>query len=233
VRSLADAERTFEALGFRLKPGRVHANGLRNAFAKLPDGSYLELITPERGETDPLSGRYAAFLARGEGGAALAITADSLARLAAALDAAGYPGTLSRGGAFATRGFAERDARWLFFIEYLVPVHDPPELLRHPNGALGIETVWVPPSRFATVLALARFLPPDGIAPAPAADPAGHADVVGVTLRVRSLDAALAAVRAGAGIDPPVRSDARGRSFVVPAAAAHGVWLEFLEPRAR
>lgn len=57
VVSLDEARLTYEQLGFRLKPGRVHANGLRNAFAKFPGGDYLELISPERGAVDALSER--------------------------------------------------------------------------------------------------------------------------------------------------------------------------------
>jgi len=45
VRDLDRAKADFEALGFVLKPGRLHTNGLRNAHAKFADGTELELIT--------------------------------------------------------------------------------------------------------------------------------------------------------------------------------------------
>jgi hypothetical protein len=46
--AVADLERAAEryrALGFALKPGRPHENGIRNEHAKFTDGTELELIT--------------------------------------------------------------------------------------------------------------------------------------------------------------------------------------------
>ncbi|HEX2190956.1 MAG TPA: VOC family protein [Longimicrobiaceae bacterium] len=231
VRRLDDARRTYERLGFRLKPGRLHPNGLHNAFAKLADGAYLELISPERGAADALAGEYAAFLAGGEGGAFLALAADSLARLSRRLDAAGAPGELrSYPGAFATRAFADTALAWLFLIEYLAPVADPPGVLDHPNTAVGMETVWLAEASHASLGPLRDLLPAGRVRPSTAAGPP-RAPVLGVTLRVRSADSARAAVRSGTGLDLPLRRDARGRSVRVPASHAHGIWIELLEPR--
>ena len=88
VRQLRDAEREYAALGFTIKPGRLHANGLRNAHIKFADGTSLELITPERGETDAMTRDYAAFLALHEGGAYLSLRTPLL-------DSAGPAGALS------------------------------------------------------------------------------------------------------------------------------------------
>jgi len=48
VKDLEQAKADFEALGFALKPGRPHDNGLRNAHVKFPDGTEIELITADR-----------------------------------------------------------------------------------------------------------------------------------------------------------------------------------------
>ena len=45
VNDLEASRADFEALGFVLKPGRRHENGLRNLHAKFPDGTEIELIT--------------------------------------------------------------------------------------------------------------------------------------------------------------------------------------------
>jgi hypothetical protein len=66
VRDLERAKADFEALGFVLKPGRAHANGLRNTDAKFRDGTELELITANAA-TDALSRRYVDWLEQGEG----------------------------------------------------------------------------------------------------------------------------------------------------------------------
>lgn len=169
-----------------------------------------------------------ARIAAGEGGAALALRADSLAALAGRLEAAGVPAVLERyGSAFATLAFTDAESSWLFLIEYLRPVVDPPDLLSHPNTAVGIETVWLTERAFATLPAIADHLCIPAVRQAP--DAAGEAPVAGVTLRVRSIDAAQQRLRA-AGVEVPIRTDERGRSVVVPATRAHGMFIEFMEP---
>ena len=59
-------------LGFALKPGRPHANGIRNLHAKFPDGTELELITAAKA-TDDLTHTYVAHLEKGDGPAFLAL----------------------------------------------------------------------------------------------------------------------------------------------------------------
>ena len=46
VRDLESTVQVYRQLGFTLKPGRLHQNGLRNQHIKFPDGSGLELISP-------------------------------------------------------------------------------------------------------------------------------------------------------------------------------------------
>lgn len=230
VGSLDRAQLTYEELGFRLKPGRLHANGLRNAFAKFRAGSYLELISPERGAVDAQTEYYAAQLHAGEGGAALALRADSLGALGRRLEAAAIPVRIQTyGSAFTTLGFSDAELRWMFLIGYLDPVIDPPELLSHPNTATGIETIWLTEQALATLSNLgdALCLPAIGRA----SEAGGFAPVAGVTVRVRSVEAARRILRA-AGLDVPIRSDARGRSVIVPPSRAHGIFIEFMEPDA-
>lgn len=227
VRSLAEAESSYVDLGFRLKPGRPHDNGLRNAFAKFPDGTYLELITPAQGAVDALTGRYAAFLQRGEGGAFLAFRAASLDALAGRMRAARWEPNLTRyGDAFTTLGFPESALDWIFFIQYNWPVTDRPEFLDHPNTALGIETVWVTDSAYATLEVLDQALWKRQVRLDLTRE---HPRITGITLRVRSLDAARAFIRERMAWDLRVNTDARGRSVIISPLEAHGVWIELLE----
>jgi hypothetical protein len=227
VRSLDVAESTYERLGFRLKRGRVHANGLRNAFVKFPGGDYLELISPERGATDDLSERYAAHLDAGEGGSALALRVDSLRALGRRLEAAPLPVEIQTyGSAFTTLSFPDAELRWLFLIEYHSPVVDEPELLAHPNTAAGIETVWLTEEALAALPTIAGSLCLPAVRRATGATPAAR--VAGVTLRVRSVDVLHRLLRT-AGLDVPMNVDARGRTVFLPAEKAHGIFIEFRE----
>ncbi len=66
VRDLDRAEATFRELGFAIKPGRPHDNGIHTALVKFPDGSGIELITA-KSPVDDLTRRYVELLRQGEG----------------------------------------------------------------------------------------------------------------------------------------------------------------------
>src|SRR5215467_13081676 len=65
VRDLEQAEADFKRLGFAIKPGRFHPDGIRNAHVKFPDGTEIELITAPAA-TDALTSDYRASLQSGE-----------------------------------------------------------------------------------------------------------------------------------------------------------------------
>ena len=68
VQDLKTARRQFEKLGFVIKPGRLHKNGILNAFTKFKDGNLLELITSSK-EADELSSWYLQFIQKNPAGA--------------------------------------------------------------------------------------------------------------------------------------------------------------------
>lgn len=57
VGDLEKAEADFRAMGFTIKPGRLHADGIRNAHVKFADETELELITAPQG-VDDLTSEY-------------------------------------------------------------------------------------------------------------------------------------------------------------------------------
>lgn len=138
VRDLDAAMADFQALGFAIKPGRPHANGLRNAHIKFANGAGLELITAAQAG-DALSARYVEFLRGGEGPAYLTLHAADEARAAAALKAAGIPHRFDAGGLELT------DPRldWIFFAGDNRSPSDKPEHFAHANGASATLEVWV------------------------------------------------------------------------------------------
>src|SRR5512145_2598094 len=86
--AVADLDRAaarYRELGFALKPGRPHANGIRNQHVKFPDGTEIELITAPEAR-DPLTTSYREHLGRGDGPAFLAFFAPDLDPVAARLD---------------------------------------------------------------------------------------------------------------------------------------------------
>jgi hypothetical protein len=138
VSHLPVAEADFRSLGFRLKPGRRHENGLRNAHIKFQDGSALELMTVEGRATDPVAGAYEAFLAGGDGAAFVAIEAD-LEKVGAAAEALGLDWDTSSAGAYSWVTLS--DSTPVFFIEWSRRPLDPDSPTAHVAGVSGISSV--------------------------------------------------------------------------------------------
>jgi hypothetical protein len=225
VSSLEAAAERYRALGFALKPGRPHANGIRNQHAKFPDGTEIELITaPE--SRDELTTKYRKHLAGGDGPAFLAFVASPAT--ARRLDAPAY----------------------VFFGALNHSPTDRPEHFAHANGADALVGVWLASddlgrerrllqSLGATFAERAAPLPRAGtatIATLPDGDevvllPAGHQlvsgrPIVGATLRVKSLAVARRILAGIPGLELAAAPARDAGSVFIPPSAAHGMWLE-------
>lgn len=139
VGNLEQASATYRRLGFSLKPGRPHANGLRNSHLKFKDGSGIELISPPTPPTDELTAVYSRFLQAGEGPAFLSFHARDWQALKSALVRSGI-------------GFQEQDGLvtlldprldYLFFLSDNRSPTDRPEHLVHANTAVAMAEVWL------------------------------------------------------------------------------------------
>ncbi len=207
VRDLDRAAADFTALGFALKPGRPHANGLRNVHAKFRDGTELELISPGT-PVDDLSHRYVEWLKQGDGPVSL--------------------------GLFAPNA-APRLLEGVFFDRRQKSPTDRPEHFAHPNGASALITVWLAgsPAERQLVDVIGRW-PVDQPVCAPFVKVArvlrlpegeivllprlSNRPIVGATVAVTSLD--------------PVRRLVPRTAFDCPRSLwieSHGLWLEFRE----
>src|SRR5262249_7544481 len=111
VNDLERSRTDFEALGFALKPGRPHENGLRDAHVKVPHGPEIGLI-PAPAATDALASEYYNWLKDGDGPAFLGLYAPSFSAVTNRLSRLGL--ALNRKGGIAT--FSDPVAlRRLFF----------------------------------------------------------------------------------------------------------------------
>lgn len=138
VSHLPTAEADFRELGFFLKAGRRHENGLRNAHIKFRDGSALELMTIEGRSGDRVAAEYEEFLANGEGAAFLAIEAD-LGAVTAAAQALDLAWETSSAGPYSWVTLA--DSTPVFFIEWSRRPIDPDSLLAQVDDVSGISSV--------------------------------------------------------------------------------------------
>jgi hypothetical protein len=161
VSDLSTAESSFRSLGFVVKPGHRHANGLRNAHIKFADGSALELMSIDGHVTDEVAAGYAEFLRSGEGAAFAAVEAD-LDRVAAAATALGVGWEISSAGAYSWLTLA--DSTPVFFIAWSQRPLDPDSLTTQLDDASGISSV-----RLAATPEFECLLAELGAQPCPAA----------------------------------------------------------------
>lgn len=227
VRDLEAAADRYRELGFTLKPGRPHQNGIRNQHAKFPDGTELELITaPE--ERDALTTTYRRHLAAGDGPAFLALYAPDASRVPRRLDSPlGY----------------------LFFGPRNASPTDRPEHFAHPNTAESLIAVWLSNDDHSGERALfeklgasisrrevhvpgrvtadvARFREGEAVFLPGSHQLVPGRRIVGATLRVASLATVRRLLASRKVPVSPAPGGSRNSVFLAPTTA-HGLWLEF------
>lgn len=240
VSDLDAASRTYTRLGFALKEGRPHPNGLVNRHIKFRDGTEVELITAPRA-VDRTTTYYRAAVRQGEGPAFLSLFTSAPDEVAARARALGSP-VEHDGGSLS---WPDGDPlRYVFFAPLNDSPTDRPEHFAHANtaasligvqlagpldterrllGALGLHEASRASGDSHGQLRIALRggdLYLDPTAPRPPRCP-----VVGVTLGVRDLDTARAVLRQ-AGVSAHVATT-RERRVTVDAADAHGLKIEF------
>jgi hypothetical protein len=142
VNYLDAAAQTYLKLGFTVKNGRLHANGLLNRHLKFKDKTQLELMTVIGSAGDEIARGYERFLMDGEGGAFLALTGlqNQVLQAAAAVQIEAESFNTSR---LRYVIFSKRALGALFFMESDFQINDPEALLTHKNETTGIREVWV------------------------------------------------------------------------------------------
>jgi hypothetical protein len=138
VGDLERASATFRDLGFALKTGRYHANGIRNAHVKFPNGAGIELLTAPKA-VDVLSAHYVDLLRAGEGPAFVSFHARDTQRLHEALREGGYDFRLD---GEATELQSPKFA-YVFVVRDNRSPTDRPEHFAHANGTTALSAVWV------------------------------------------------------------------------------------------
>jgi hypothetical protein len=227
VNDLDQAAERFRALGFALKPGRPHPNGIRNQHAKFPDGTELELITAPAAR-DALTSTYRRHLASGDGPAFLALFAPEAPRRPRPL---------------------EPPLDYLFFGSRNVSPTDRPEHFAHVNTGDAFIAVWLagddlwrertlfeklgaPTSRQEvqvpdrTTAEVAHFREGTAIFLPAARQIVPGRRIVGATVRVRSVSEVRRHL-ARQSIPTHTSSGPAGSSIFVAPAHANGLWIEF------
>lgn len=144
ARDLDAAAARFAGHGFRIKQGRLHANGLLNRHVKFPDGSGIELMTVVGPPGDSMAADYAELLRAGEGGVYVALTVSSLAVPRQAAGALALPARTSSSGAWSFLSFpSPSPAAAVFFSTGRAAVQDADSVLAHVPPVRSLLEAWV------------------------------------------------------------------------------------------
>ena len=249
VNDLRRAAEDYRALGFALKPGRPHDDGIENQHVKFTDGTELELITATQAR-DALTTTYRRHLANGDGPAFVALFAPDMAADDARLSAVHMPHARD-GGAIDFPG--DEGLGYLFLGGRNKSPTDRPEHFAHANTAEALIRVWLAADDLsrerqlfeglgaavverdvrvpdAARVPIARFQEGDVLLLPGSRQLVPRRRIVGATLRVGSLDMARAVLDRGQPAPLAVVRSSAGRSVFLPPSRTHGIWLEFLEP---
>jgi catechol 2,3-dioxygenase-like lactoylglutathione lyase family enzyme len=132
--AVADLDRAsgdYARLGFALKEGRPHDDGIRNRHVKFRDGTEIELITAPAA-TDALTTHYRELLAEADGPAFLSLDVEPAAAAVERVTHARLPASTDRGHV----NFPfESPLGYVFFAGLNQSPTDRPEHFAHQNGA--------------------------------------------------------------------------------------------------
>lgn len=143
VNDLETASARFVRNGFRIKPGRLHANGLVNRHVKFRDGSEIELMTVVGEPRDGMASDYAELLRGGEGGVYVALTVSGMAAPLRAATDVGLAPIRSSSGPWSFLSFPSASpAAAVFFGTGYGSVQDPDSVLAHVPPVEALSEVW-------------------------------------------------------------------------------------------
>jgi hypothetical protein len=246
VVDLASAAESYRKLGFTLKPGREHENGIQNLHIKFADGTEIELITANKA-ADPLTTEYIRLLTIGEGAAFVGFYSSDLDQLATRFSDNGRHYDIDGGLLTFPRS---TPLRYIFFGQRIKSPTDTPKHFEHQNGAEALIGVWIAGENLESERQLFSELDieihedqvhsPDRmiaeIAQLPQAEvillPGSSQllpgrKIIGATLRTQNLEALQAILNKNSWSMPPIVQTSKGQSLFLPPSMTHGIWLEF------
>jgi catechol 2,3-dioxygenase-like lactoylglutathione lyase family enzyme len=249
VRNLEQAVDTYRRLGFRIKPGHLHADGIRNNHVKFADGAGVELITAPAA-TDELTGIYTRMISQGDGPGYVSFHSATLEPIEAAAQRLAEAYSVDEVGILT---FRSAPLQWLFlFAGSNRSPTDRPEYFAHPNGANATVGVWIAGTEQEQQQDLRLFAAlgariecksvrvPDPLRATVATVANGEViflpahrqllpgrPIIGIVFRTNSLSAARHALQVADVTDLQSIETNGYKSIVVAPRHTHGAWLEF------
>ena len=134
----------IQEIGFTIKKGRQHSNGILNARIKFENNSSLEFITINGTPKDDLAKEYQELITQKEGRVYIALTGIKLNLLSAKLQKSEIQHSIEVGKNWNYLTFPKgSNLALFFFIEYHTNFKSRPSLYKHKNGVTQINTIYL------------------------------------------------------------------------------------------
>jgi hypothetical protein len=144
VANLDSAISAYTNLGFTVKQGRLHDNGLINAHIKFKNTTSFELMSIDGEPTDEVAQEYTKLLESGEGGVYLAITGINTKAMEEKLDLLEISYNTTPGKRWNYITFHRHSGlAHIFFIDYHIKDDELQKNLTHENSLENISQVWI------------------------------------------------------------------------------------------
>jgi hypothetical protein len=144
VNHLDSASDRFRRLGFRIKAGRLHANGLLNRHIKFRDGTEVELMTLRGAPRDDMARGYSDLMRAGDGGAYVALQVPELRVVARHASEIRRGFRTSSSGPWSFLSFADTSSlAAIFFTTGGGGVIDADSIFRHRPAVDRLGEAWV------------------------------------------------------------------------------------------
>jgi len=238
VADLDKAQADYRSMGFVLKPGRFHPDGITNTHVKFTDGTEIELITASNA-VDELTSEYIAKIKSSEGPVYFGLFAPDFAAVSSRLNSLPFKAQ-AEAGMFTFP--ATSPVHPLFIGQRNKAANDKPEYFQHENTAVRLSALWVrdTPELREELKALGVSLTPVGLCGFQGADQGIRAElpegnlflipsqttVIAARIEVRRLDQTEKILKSN-GISTKTGESCDKHSLWVPPTRAHGVWIEF------
>lgn len=144
VADIEESIQDFEEIGFSVKRGTLHSNGLINAHIKFRNHSSFELMSLRGEPEDETASEYKALLEEKEGGVFIVLTGIKTDSLSSVLTVLGIEHNTIPGNLWNYITFPQSSSLAHFFIiEYLYVSNDSEDILNHKNGSEKVSKVYV------------------------------------------------------------------------------------------
>ncbi len=247
VKNLEKQTETFRKLGFSIKKGKQHKNGIKNNFIEFGDSSEIELIEVQQA-SDKLSEKYKKLIDKNIYGLQFALRVNNVKKLKDNFSKLNSDFTIlsvNKDYSILSKNKMDKGLP-VFFIQYNIDNNN--TLTSHSNGSKGIYSIWLSTNDIKNTAQKLSDMGFKLIGNYELPGIKGKAveftnsnfkiilikskknEITGITILVDNLELVKNNLKSGFDTDFIEYSANRGKSIFINKELTNSVWIEFLEP---